>query len=169
MGKLLDYMQGIETGVGQVSGRMPALPVEDVMLVRLLHLVAEGLTVRFLQILKPHGLNESDFRVLMQLYSSPNGSAYPSELCTFVVQTPTNMTRIADALVKQKLVTRTPGEKDRRRIELRITPAGRRFVGVLLPKLFPILRASFAGLDERDKRTLHDLLQRVIVAVDKTP
>jgi MarR family transcriptional repressor of emrRAB len=169
MGKLLDYMQGIETGVSQVSGRMPALPMQDVMLVRLLHLVAEGLTVRFLQVLKPHGLNESDFRVLMQLYSSPNGSAYPSELCAFVVQTPTNMTRIADALVRHKLVTRTPGEKDRRRIELRITPAGRRFVGVLLPKLFPILRASFADLDEREKRTLHDLLQRVIVAVDETP
>jgi MarR family transcriptional repressor of emrRAB len=79
------------------------------------------------------------------------------------------MTRIADALVKHKLVTRTPGEKDRRRIELRNTPAGRRFVGVLLPKLFPILRASFAGLDDREKRILHELLQRVIDGVDETP
>jgi len=166
MGKLLDYMQGIETGVGQASRRMPTLPLQDVMLVRLLHLAAEGLTARFLQVLKPHGLNESDFRVLMQLYSSPSGSAYPSELCVFVVQTPTNMTRIGDALVKRKLVTRTPGEKDRRRIELRITPAGRRFVGTLLPKLFPILRGSFSDLDDREKRTLHALLQRVIVAVD---
>jgi MarR family transcriptional repressor of emrRAB len=167
MGKLLDYMQGIETGVGQVSHRMPALPLLDVMLVRLLSLASEGLTVHFLRVLKPHGLNESDFRVLMQLYSSPSGSAYPSELCAFVVQTPTNMTRIADALVKRKLVTRTPGEKDRRRIELRITPAGRRFVGVLLPKLFPILRAAFADLDEREKRALQSLLQRVIAAVDE--
>lgn len=169
MGKLLDYMQGIETGVGQVSRRMPALPLQDVMLVRLLHLAAEGLTLRFLQVLKPHGLNESDFRVLMQLYSRPDGSAYPSELCAFVVQTPTNMTRIADALVARKLVTRTPGERDRRRIELRITPAGRRFVGVLLPKLFPLLRASFSGLDDRERRTLQALLERVIVAVDENP
>lgn len=169
MGKLLDYMQGMETGVGQVSRRMPTLPLQDVMLVRLLHLAAEGLTLRFLKVLKPHGLNESDFRVLMQLYSSPSGSAYPSELCASVVQTPTNMTRIADVLVKRKLVTRTPGDKDRRRIELHITPAGRRFVGVLLPKLFPLVRASFAGLDDREKQTLQALLQRVIATVDDTP
>lgn len=169
MGKLLDYMQGIEAGVGQVSDRMPALPQQDVMLVRLLHLAAEGLTVRFLDVLKPHGLNESDFRVLMQLYSSPGGSAYPSELCVFVVQTPTNMTRIADALVRRKLVTRTPGEHDRRRIELRITPAGRRFVERLLPKLFPLLTASFSALDQREKRTLEKLLERVIVSVDQAP
>lgn len=169
MGKLRDYMQGIDSGVGQVSQRMPALPLQDVMLVRLLSLASEALTVRFLRVLKPLGLNESDLRVLMQLYSSPGGSAYPSELCAFVVQTPTNMTRIADALVKRKLVTRTPGEKDRRRIELRITPAGRRFVGVLLPKLFPILRASFSDLDDREKRNLQALLQRVIVAVDEAP
>ena len=43
----------------------------------------------------------------------------------------------------------------------------RRFVGVLLPKLFPLLRASSSGLDEREKRTLQGLLQRVIVAVDE--
>ncbi|HEX6613279.1 MAG TPA: MarR family transcriptional regulator [Rhodanobacteraceae bacterium] len=169
MGKLLDFMQGIETGVSQVSERMATLPLQDVMLVRLLNLAAEGLTARFLQVLKPHGLNESDFRVLMQLYSSPSGSAYPSELCAFVVQTPTNMTRIADALVRRRLVTRTPAEQDRRRIELRITPAGRRFVGVLLPKLFPLLRASFGDLDDREKRTMQALLQRVIVAVDEIP
>lgn len=169
MGKLLEHMQGIETGVGQVSRRMPSLPVQDVLLVRLLSLASEGLTVHFLRVLKPHGLNESDLRVLMQLYSSPSGTAYPSELCAFVVQTPTNMTRIADALVKRKLVTRTPDARDRRRIELRITPAGRRFVGMLLPKLFPIVRASFSSLDDGEKRTLQALLERVIVAVDENP
>src|SRR5690348_17807538 len=41
--------------------------------------------------------------------------------------------------------------KDRRRIELHITPAGRRFVGVLLPKLFPLVRTSFGDLDDREK------------------
>ena len=165
MVKFLDYMQGIETGVTQVSRRMP-LPLQDVMLVRLVHLAAEGLTLRFLQVLRPYGLNESDFRVLMQLYSSPSGTAYPSELCAFVVQTPTNMTRIADALVNRKLVTRTPGAQDRRRIELHITPAGRRFVGKLLPKLFPILQTAFSDLDDGEKRLLQGLLQRVIAGAD---
>jgi MarR family transcriptional repressor of emrRAB len=166
MGELSRHMQGIEVGVAHVLERLPDLPVQDVMLLRLLKLASEGLSGRFIDILKPHGLSESDFRVLMQLYSSHNGRGFPGELCSFVVQTPTNMTRIADVLVAQKLVTRRPSEQDRRRIELRITPAGRRFVGKLLPQLFPVLRASFSALSERDKRQLQELLQRVIVSID---
>ena len=166
MGELSRHMQGMEAGVAHVLERVPDLPVQDVMLLRLLKLAGEGLSARFLQILKPHGLNESDFRVLMQLYSSPTGSGFPGELCSFVVQTPTNMTRIADVLVARKLVTRRPSEQDRRRIELRITQAGRRFVTKLLPELFPVLRASFAALGERDKRHLQELLQRVIASID---
>lgn len=166
MGELRRHLQGIETGVGHLAERMPGVPVQDVMLVRLLKLAAEGLTGKFLDVLKPHGLSESDFRVLMQLFSSPAGSAFPGELCAFVVQTPTNMTRIADVLVERRLVTRTPSEDDRRRIELRITAAGRRFVGKLLPQLFPYLRVSFSGLSDKDKRALQNLLQRLIVSID---
>lgn len=166
MGELSRHMQGIEVGVAHVLERLPELPVQDVLLLRLLKLATEGLSGRFVEILKPHGLSESDFRVLMQLYSSPDGRGFPGELCSFVVQTPTNMTRIADVLVAQKLVTRRPGEQDRRRIELRITAAGRRFVGKLLPQLFPVLRASFSALSERDKRQLQELLQRVIGSID---
>ena len=166
MGELSRHMQGIEVGVAHVLERLPNLPVQDVMLLRLLKLVSEGLSGRFMDILKPHGLSESGFRVLMQLYSSPDGRGFPGELCSFVVQTPTNMTRIADVLVKKKLVTRRPGEQDRRRIELRITPAGRRFVARLLPQLFSLLRASFSALGARDKRQLQQLLQRVIGSID---
>ncbi|SRR6185312_5576549 len=167
MGELSRHMQGIEVGVAHVLERLPELPVQDVLLLRLLKLATEGLSGRFIEILKPHGLSESDFRVLMQLYSSRDGRGFPGELCSFVVQTPTNMTRIADVLVAQKLVTRRPSEQDRRRIELRITAAGRRFVGKLLPRLFPVLRASFAALSERDKRQLQELLQRVIGSIDR--
>ncbi|SRR5579883_203661 len=166
MGELSRHMRGIETGVAHVLQRLPDLPVQDVMLLRMLKLTNEGLSARFLHLLKPHGLNESDFRVLMQLYSSPNGSGFPGELCTFVVQTPTNMTRIADVLVARGLVTRRPSDEDRRRIALHITPAGRRFVGKLMPQLFPVLRDSFSVLDEREKRQLHRLLERVITQLD---
>jgi MarR family transcriptional repressor of emrRAB len=166
MGELSRHMQGIEVGVAHVLERLPDLPVQDVLLLRMLKLATEGLSGRFIEILKPHGLSESDFRVLMQLYSSPDGRGFPGELCSFVVQTPTNMTRIADVLVAQKLVRRRPGEQDRRRIELRITAAGRRFVDKLLPQLFPVLRASFSALSERDKRQLQELLQRVIRSID---
>ena len=166
MGDLSRHMRGIEAGVAHVRERLPDLPVQDVLLLRLLKLAAEGLSGRFMEILKPHGLGESDFRVLMQLYSNPDGRGFPGELCSFVVQTPTNMTRIADVLVAQKLVTRRPSENDRRRIELHITAAGRRFVDRLLPRLFPALRESFSALSDREKRQLQELLQRLIGSID---
>lgn len=166
MGELRRHLQGIETGVEHVARHMPDLPVQEVMLSRLLKLAAGGLTGKFLDVLKPHGLSESDFRVLMQLFSSPSGSAFPSELCAFVVQTPTNMTRIVDVLVMRHLVTRTPNQDDRRRIELRITAAGRKFVVKLLSQLFPYLRTSFAGLSDKDKHALQKLLQRLIFSID---
>ncbi|MGA9421013.1 MAG: MarR family transcriptional regulator [Rhodanobacteraceae bacterium] len=166
MGDLRRHMQGIEAGVGHVARRMPGLPVKDVMLLRLLKLAADGLTRRVIEVVRPQGLNESDFRVLMQLYSSPSGRAFPGELCLYVVQTRTNMTRIADALVRRGLVTRTPNEQDRRRIELRITTAGKRFVDKLLPRLLPDLRASFSVLSAADKRLMRALLERLIDSID---
>ena len=166
MGELTDCLQGIETGVNRVASHVRGIPVEDVLLLRGLKLVGEGLSARLEEMLKPYGLNDSDFRALMQLYSDPQGSAFPSELCAFAAQTPTNMTRIADALVARGLVTRTPNQQDRRRIELRITPAGRRFAAKLLPALSGQVVALLADLSAKDKRTLSGLLQRIAATVD---
>src|SRR3546814_6378563 len=66
--------------------------------------------------LKPHKLNHSEFLTLMILYSNPDGSSTPGELCESATQGATNMTRIANALVKRGLITRSASEVDRRRV-----------------------------------------------------
>jgi MarR family transcriptional repressor of emrRAB len=130
-------------------------------------LAAEALSHTLAALLRPHGLNESEFRTLMQLFSSPSGSAFPGDLCAYVAQMPTNMTRITGVLSERKFITRGPSRDDRRRVELRITAAGRRFVSALLPQLFPVVRSSFAGLSEAERRALQTLLQQLVLSIGR--
>jgi MarR family transcriptional repressor of emrRAB len=164
---LLEELQGIEGGLARIARHIPDIPSREIMLIRLLRLSAEGLGAMLTTLLQPHDLNESEFRTLMQLFSSPSGSAFPGDLCTFVAQMPTNMTRITGVLLKRKFITRGHASHDRRRVQLCITAAGRRFVSALLPQLFPVVRASFAALSDTERRMLHTLLQQLLRSIDR--
>lgn len=167
MRDLVEELQGIEGGLARTARFIPDMPTAEIMLIRLLRLLAEGLGDTLTTLLAPHDLNESEFRTLMQLFSSPSGGAYPSDLCTLVAQMPTNMTRITGVLLKRKFITRGHAREDRRRVQLCITPAGRRFVSALLPQLFPVVRASFAALSESERQTLQRLLQQLVRSIGR--
>lgn len=156
----------MDEGIGRVSSNFPDLPLQEVVLTRLLLLVGGNLLSELERNLKPYGLNDSDFRTLMMIYASPTGSATPSELCEYAQQGATNMTRIANVLVKAGLITRAPSAEDRRRIVLSITAAGKRTVRKILPPLFPHVHGAFASLSATDKRTLDRLLRKVAVNID---
>ena len=105
--------------------------------------------------------------VVLELYSRPEGASTPGELCDFTSLGATNMTRIANALVERGLIKRGPSAQDRRRVEIQITPAGRRFVQKLLPNLFPPCGAAFAGFSETDKRSFSRLLLKLADNLDR--
>ena len=155
----------MDAGVARVGEMIPDVPQQEVRLTRLLLLVGGTLLSELERDLKVHGLNDSDFRTLMILYSSPEG-ATPSELCDFAQQGATNMTRIGNVLVKAGLITRSPSAEDRRRIVLSITPTGKRLVRKILPPLFPKVLGAFASLNAGDKRTLERLLRQVALNLD---
>jgi MarR family transcriptional repressor of emrRAB len=77
------------------------------------------------------------------------------------------MTRIANALVKRGLITRGASAKDRRRVLIRITPAGRRFVQKMLPPMFPRVATMFTGFSDTDKRHLDRLLRKLAGNLDE--
>lgn len=156
----------MDEGIGRVSENFPGLPAQEVVLTRLLLMVGGNLLAELERNLKPFGLNDSDFRTLMMIYASPTGSASPSELCEYAQQGATNMTRIANVLVKAGLITRAPSAEDRRRIVLSITAAGKRMVRKILPPLFPHVHGAFASLSASDKRTLDRLLRQIAVNID---
>jgi MarR family transcriptional regulator, negative regulator of the multidrug operon emrRAB len=166
MSSLKPCVDALYEGVDRVADRIPQLPKSEVFLVRLLMLTAGALLREFESKLKPHGMNDSDFRTLMMLYSAEDGSATPGQLCVLAEQKPTNMTRIANALAQRDLISRSHATHDRRQVLLRITPAGRRFVNKLLPPMFPPLVESFACFSDTERKTFEKLLKKLALHID---
>lgn len=156
----------METGIALASETVPDLPVREVILLRLLLMTGNAALEEVERNLKPYGMNDSDFRTLMMIYCAPGGRASPGELCDAAQQGATNMTRIANVLVKLGFVTRAASVEDRRRVELSITPAGRKFARKVLPGLFPRVHGAFASLSATEKKTLAHLLRRVAANID---
>jgi MarR family transcriptional repressor of emrRAB len=165
--RLTNCIEMMDEGIGRVSQIIPQLPVVEARLCRLMLMVGSGLEGELESKLKPHKLNHSDFLTLMILYSRPDGSSTPGELCEFATQGATNMTRITNALVKRGLITRGASAEDRRRVVIRITAAGKRFVQKMLPPMFPRVDAMFANFSGMDKRNLSRLLRKLAVNLDQ--
>jgi len=157
----------MDEGIARVSQIIPQMPASEARLCRLMLMLGDTIGQELEFELKPHQLNHSEFLTLMILYSQPDGSSTPGELCEFTAQGATNMTRIANALVKRKLITRGASEQDRRRVLIRITAAGRRFVQKVLPPMFPSVDTMFAGFSDTDKNELDRLLRKLAGNLDQ--
>jgi MarR family transcriptional repressor of emrRAB len=135
-------------------------------LCRLLLHIGREMAAKFEQQIKPFGLNEAEFRVLSTLFSQPDGTAHPSDLCVRASQSPANMSRISDELFERGLITRVSSVHDRRRMVLRITDEGEEFVRTLLPKLHVPLRKLLRDFPEVDQRQLVAQLKRLGAELD---
>lgn len=166
MSNLALHVHSMETSMSRLAGCVKGFPSDDAALAGWFNLIIEGLTDLSEAALSPHGMHQSDFRALMHLFGSADGCAFPRELSAVLRQTPANVTRIGDLLVARGLVVRTPGTRDRRRVELKITPSGRDFVLALLPEFFPPLRKAFSCLGAADKLELRRMLQRLVESID---
>jgi MarR family transcriptional repressor of emrRAB len=158
----------MDEGIDRVGQLVPKMPVPEARMCRLMLMLGGAIDRELESKLKPHKLNHSEFLTLMILYSRPDGSSTPGELCEFTTQGATNMTRIANALVKRALITRGSSKEDRRRVLIRITPAGRRFVQKMLPPMFPQVGAMFAGFSVNDMRQFDRLLRKLAGNLDQS-
>jgi MarR family transcriptional repressor of emrRAB len=151
----------LEDNLRALSARMPDLPFTEILLCRLLLHIGREMSASFEQKIRPFGLAEAEFRVLTTLFSQPEGTAHPSDLCTRAAQSPANMSRICDALASRDLITRVPSAHDRRRMVLRITEQGEGLVRRLLPTMFVSLRGMLAQFPESEQRQLISQLKRL--------
>ena len=151
----------LEENLRALSARVPDLPLTEILLCRVLLHVGREMATGFEQMIRPFGLAEADFRVLTTLFSQPEGMAHPSDLCVRAGQSPANMSRISDALVRRDLITRVPSLQDRRRMVLRITGQGEDLVRRLLPKLFVPLRGMLAEFSDAELRLMISQLRRL--------
>jgi MarR family transcriptional repressor of emrRAB len=166
MTKLNPCILMIDEGIAQIQHSIPDLPGADARIARMLRLVGARIEEELARKLKPHKLNDSEFMTLNILYSRPDGTSTPGELCVFTSQGATNMTRITNALVKRGLITRQHSKEDRRRVTIRITAAGRQFVQKMLPPMFPQLKEVFTGFSDSEKRNFDRLLRKLATNLD---
>ncbi|HET8764323.1 MAG TPA: MarR family transcriptional regulator [Rhodanobacter sp.] len=167
MAGLVEHIARMDEGIAHTHAAIPDFPVGPASLYRLLLMVGERMDAALADELKPHRLNHSEFLTLMILYSCPDGCSTPGELCDFTSQGTTNMTRIGNALVGRGLVSRGTSRTDRRRVVIRITAAGRRFVSKLLPPMFPRVEAMFAGFSATERRSFDRLLRKLAGNLDR--
>jgi MarR family transcriptional regulator, negative regulator of the multidrug operon emrRAB len=157
----------IEGAIAQIARRFPEVPASDTLTLRLLMLLGRELSALLEAALRPHDLNDTDFRILICLASQADGAACPSDLCAFVAQSPANMTRVADALSERGLITRTASEHDRRRTMLRITPQGEALAYSLMPLVLGITHGAFGDMSASGRHTLLDSLRALTVQIDR--
>jgi MarR family transcriptional repressor of emrRAB len=151
----------LEANLQALSARMPDLPLDALLLSRLLLLAGRQIASMLEQQIRPFGLSEAEFWVLTTLFSQPERVAHPSDLCLGASQSPANMSRITDALVSRDLITRVSSVQDRRRIVIRITEDGEAFVHQLLSKTLVPLRAMLEVFSEEEQSHLISQLKRL--------
>jgi MarR family transcriptional regulator, negative regulator of the multidrug operon emrRAB len=163
---LKDQLQAIVRGARAVQARGLAIPADDAVLFRTLLLMGRALGQLADEAIQPSGLAEAEFRVLMQLYSQPDGVGHPGELCAGAAHSPANISRITDTLVARNLISRTPSEQDRRRMILRVTDEGEALIRRYLPAAFAQISTLFATLDVESRAQLLAQLTEIAGAYD---
>jgi MarR family transcriptional repressor of emrRAB len=159
-------LESMEANLARLSVLMPELPKNEVLIVRLVLFLAHDLGMMLEQVLRPFGLGEGEFRVLTALFSQPQSTAHPGDLCARALQKPANMSRITDALVERDLITRVPSAQDRRKLVLRITKKGVALVHRALPDVFAPLRQLGSRTTVKDQERLITELREMLIRLN---
>jgi MarR family transcriptional repressor of emrRAB len=160
-------LEMVEASLERLEERLGDVPVCAVLVTRLLLLLSHDLALMLSHHIRPFGLGEGEFRVLTTLFSQPDGSANPSELCARATQSPANMSRICDALVDRELITRVASVEDRRKMVLRISSKGEQLVRDLLPNLFSAVRRVFERFSPEEQSSMAAQLKRLAACLEE--
>ncbi|HET9847252.1 MAG TPA: MarR family transcriptional regulator [Candidatus Dormibacteraeota bacterium] len=147
--RLSDLQPGIPADVYQVTGRISR--------------IAARLAQRQDEIFARYGLNRGDVGVLNALRTSPPPHRLsPTQLFRGLMLSSAGMTKVLDRLEQRGLVTRSPDPKDRRGVTIQLTADGRRTLTKAIADNTKTEVALLAGLNQRERRLLADLLRKVL-------
>ena len=159
-------LESMEANLARLCVLMPELPKNEVLVVRLVLFLAHDLGMMLEQVLRPFGLGEGEFRVLTALFSQPQSTSHPGDLCARALQKPANMSRITDALVKRNLITRVASAQDRRKLVLRISKKGVALVHRALPDVFAPLRQLCSKTSVKDQDRMIAELREMLIRLN---
>ncbi len=162
---MADSFTVFEHGIDNVAQRLPGLPRQEVVLTRLYFFLFAKLNEDLNRLLAEHGLNTSTLLALTMLYSRPDNKIIPSDLSLVMVSSRTNITRLADDLVKNGWVDRRACREDRRKVFLLLTAKGREMVEKVLPVQWAHVIDLWSGFAPEEKALLEALLRKLLARV----
>ena len=110
-------------------------------------------------------LTPMQVRILLMLYHHEEGIATPAMLAEHVLLTRSAMTSALDSLERLGYTMREPHPSDRRMVAVRLTPAGRAFIGEWLPILYRKLGLVMGRLTQEERAQLLKLYQKILDAL----
>lgn len=161
-----DSFTRVEEAINNCAQRTPTYPRHEIMLTKLYGHVYNRLMDYLNRPLKEHGLNTTLFSALMQIHASDDNRISPSDLSDAIFSSRTNVTRLADELVKNGWVTRHASQEDRRKMILSLTPEGRALLDRVLPSQRDIVKQLWAELDAADRDAIERLLRGLLNRLD---
>jgi DNA-binding MarR family transcriptional regulator len=125
------------------------------------------------RLVKSHGMTMSTYEVLLRLAWAGSAGLRMSELATQPLMTTGGLTRLADRLERDGLITRTRSVHDLRGYEARITPAGQKALRSANQRHLADIRELFLDHVTREQlEVLAEVWRRVKAAnadLDQTP
>ncbi|WKT00829.1 transcriptional repressor MprA [Gallibacterium salpingitidis] len=143
------------------SEDFPNMPLEQIILVRLLFNVNSNYLEHRNHLLKEVGLNHTLFEALIVTYLQPNHEIQPSRLSEILGSSRTNATRISDELVGKGWIDRISVPEDRRCFSLRINQKGHEFLKEIFPHQWELMGSIFSVLTDKEIQTLRRLLLKL--------
>ena len=107
-----------------------------------------------------HGSSSMRMMLMNALFLN-GGSMSPTELSKRIFRTRHSITSMVDTLERQGLVRREPNLKDRRSINVTLTPEGKRLFERMVPVGYEISQKALSCLSDDEVVVLRTLLRRV--------
>jgi len=107
------------------------------------------------------GLSQGKFGVLMLLLDRPEEGMAPSDLADLGGVTRGTITGLVDGLERQGLVERVHNPRDRRMLNVRLTPAGHALMGEVVPAHYQRMIRVVSGIRPEERALLRDMLDRM--------
>ena len=118
-----------------------------------------SLSARLEAQLREEGVSGNQFGLLEALLHL--GPLEPCELGPRLLTSRTNVVLLIDQLEKGGLLRRTPVERDRRRVLVKLTPEGRRTIGRIFARHLERLVAELSVLSAAEQEELGQLCKRL--------
>ncbi len=117
-------------------------------------------TALFARHIGPRGLTPTQWAAMAKLHEL--GTVSQNQLARLTAIDAATMQGLIQRLAQRGMVVQRPDRRDRRRIALRLTPAGLALVEACLSNAVRITGETLAPLSPRDQKTLLRLLRRLI-------